>query len=109
MWFEGKWLQNRLRVDKNELNSLLAVDIQGHQRGGFCIVPFISLKSNVKVEIKNQVMSRDATKKLMRVACERSCWLVCLLAPNFEYNSCAFSSPCYKLLPDKTHCEKLMN
>ena len=37
--FEGKWLQNRLRADKNESRSLLAVDIQGHQRGGFCIVP----------------------------------------------------------------------
>ena len=24
---------------KNELRSLSAVDIQGHQRGGFCIVP----------------------------------------------------------------------
>ena len=38
--FEGKWLQNRLRADKNESRSLLAVDIQGHQREGFCIVPF---------------------------------------------------------------------
>ena len=36
MCFEGKWLQNRLRADKNESISLLAVDIQGHQRGGFC-------------------------------------------------------------------------
>ena len=32
MCFEGKWLQNRLRADKNESRSLLAVDIQGHQR-----------------------------------------------------------------------------
>ena len=39
MCFEGKWLQNRLRADENESRSLLAVDIQGHQRGGFCIVP----------------------------------------------------------------------
>ena len=39
MCFEGKWLQNRLRADGNELRSLSAVDIQGHQRGGFCIVP----------------------------------------------------------------------
>ena len=39
MCFEGKWLQNRLRAIKNESRSLLAVDIQGHQRGGFCIVP----------------------------------------------------------------------
>ena len=38
MCFEGKWLQNRLRADKNESRSLLVVDIQGHQRGGFCIV-----------------------------------------------------------------------
>ena len=36
---EGKWLQNRLQADKNELRSILAVDIQGDQRGGFCIVP----------------------------------------------------------------------
>ena len=36
MCFEGKWLQNRLRADKNESISLLAVDIQGHQRGSFC-------------------------------------------------------------------------
>ena len=39
MCFDGKWLQNRLRADKNESISLLAVDIQGHQRGDFCIVP----------------------------------------------------------------------
>ena len=32
--FEGKWLRNRLRADENESRSLLAVDIQGHQRGG---------------------------------------------------------------------------
>ena len=38
-YFEGKWLQNRLRADKNESRSLLAVDFQGHQRGGFCTVP----------------------------------------------------------------------
>ena len=37
MCFEGKWLQNQLRGDKNESISLLAVDILGHQRGGFCI------------------------------------------------------------------------
>ena len=39
MCFEGKWLQNRLRAKKTELRSLLAVDIQGHQHGSFCIVP----------------------------------------------------------------------
>ena len=39
MCFEGEWLQNRLRADKNESRSLLAVDIQGHQLGGFCIAP----------------------------------------------------------------------
>ena len=39
MCFEEKWLQNRLRADENELRSLSAVDIQGHQRGGFSIVP----------------------------------------------------------------------
>ena len=37
MYFAGKRLQNRLRADKNELRSLLAVDIKGHQRGGFCM------------------------------------------------------------------------
>ena len=41
MCFEGKWLQNRLRADKNESRSLLAVEIQGHQRGGFYIVPYL--------------------------------------------------------------------
>ena len=40
MCFEGKWLQNRLRADKNELRSLSAVDIQGNQRGGFCIINY---------------------------------------------------------------------
>ena len=39
MCFERKWLQNRLRADKNGSRALLAVDIQGNQRGGFCIVP----------------------------------------------------------------------
>ena len=43
MCFEGKWLQNRLQTDKNELRSLSAVDIQGHQRGGFCIAPIHSI------------------------------------------------------------------
>ena len=37
MCFEGKWLQNRLRADKNESRSLSAVNFHGHQRGGFCI------------------------------------------------------------------------
>ena len=37
MCFEGNWLQNRLQADKSEARSLLAVDIQGNQRGGFCI------------------------------------------------------------------------
>ena len=32
MYFEGKWLQNRLRSGTRESRSLLAVDIQGHQR-----------------------------------------------------------------------------
>ena len=39
MCFVGKWMQSRLRADENESRSLLAVDIQGHQHGGFCIVP----------------------------------------------------------------------
>lgn len=39
VWFEGKWLQHRLQADKNESRSLMAVDIQGHQHGDFCIVP----------------------------------------------------------------------
>ena len=39
MCFEGKWLQNRLRADKNESRSLLAVDIQGCQRGGLMHCP----------------------------------------------------------------------
>ena len=43
MYFEGKWLQNRLRADKNESKSLSAVDFQGHQRGGFCISPLIAM------------------------------------------------------------------
>ena len=43
MCFEGKWLQNRLGADKNESRSFLAVDIQGHPRGGFCIVPTCSV------------------------------------------------------------------
>ena len=43
MCFEGKWLQNRLRADKDESRSPLAVDIQGHQRGCFCIVPIIMI------------------------------------------------------------------
>ena len=33
------WFANRLRADENELTSLLVVDIQGHQRGGFCMSP----------------------------------------------------------------------
>ena len=41
MCFEGKWLQNQLRADKNESRSLSAVDTQGNQRGGFCIVPIL--------------------------------------------------------------------
>ena len=32
-------MQNRLRADISDLRSLSAVDIQGRQRGGFCIVP----------------------------------------------------------------------
>ena len=43
MCSEGKWLQNRLPGEKNELTSFLAVDIQGHQRGGFCIKIMVDL------------------------------------------------------------------
>ena len=37
MCFAGKWLQNGSQADKNESRSLLAVDRQGHQSGGFSI------------------------------------------------------------------------
>ena len=39
MCFERKRLEDRLQADKNVSRSLMAVDIHGHQRGGFCIVP----------------------------------------------------------------------
>ena len=39
MCFEKKWLENQLRANKNELRSFLVVNVQGHQFGGFCIVP----------------------------------------------------------------------
>ena len=44
MCFAGQWLQNRLRADKNESRSILAVDIPGHQRGGrrVCMNSFLS-------------------------------------------------------------------
>ena len=41
MCFEGRWLQNRLGADKNESRSVLAVDIQRYERGGYCIVPIL--------------------------------------------------------------------
>ena len=47
MCFEGKWLQNRLQADKNESKSLLAVDIQGNQRGGFEFSPENYLESGI--------------------------------------------------------------
>ena len=50
MCFEGKWLQNRLRADKNESRSLLAVDIQGYQRGGLCIRRSISSSSSLSLK-----------------------------------------------------------
>ena len=49
MCFEGKWLQNRLRADKNDSRSLLAVDIQGHERGGFFIVPIDYASSSLSL------------------------------------------------------------
>ena len=50
---EGEWLQNRLRADKNESRSLLAVDIQGLQRGGFYIVPTGILRIRNEWRIQN--------------------------------------------------------
>ena len=50
MCFEGKWLQNLLRAEKNESISLLAVDIQGDQRGGFCIRRSISSSSSLSLK-----------------------------------------------------------
>ena len=47
MCFEGKWLQNRLRADKNEPRSLLAVDIQGHERGGFCMMMMMMIMTTM--------------------------------------------------------------
>ena len=49
MCFEGKWLQNQLRADKNESSSLLAVDIQGHQHGGFYIVTTKLIYTIIKI------------------------------------------------------------
>ena len=37
IFFQGKSLQNRFQAVDNELRSLSAVDVQGHQRGGFCM------------------------------------------------------------------------
>ena len=54
MCFEGKWLQNRLLPDKNESRSLLAVDIQGHQRGGFCILSETCLSHVFSLILVNQ-------------------------------------------------------
>ena len=50
MCFEGKWLQNRLRGENNKSRPLLAVDIRGHQRGGFCIRRSISSSSSHSVK-----------------------------------------------------------
>ena len=61
MCFEGKWLENRLRADKCESRSLLAVDIQGHQRGGFCIVPVMEVKVEIPRPFKLlMVIFRDS-------------------------------------------------
>ena len=66
MCFEGKWLQNRLPADKNESRSVLRVDIQGHQRGGFCIVPTGVLKrGNVKMD--KALSSKITLKALHRL------------------------------------------
>ena len=50
MCFEGKLLQNQLRADKNESRSLLVVDVQGYQRGGFCIRRSISSSSSLSLK-----------------------------------------------------------
>ena len=42
--------ENRLRADKNESRSLLAVDIQGHRRGGFFIRRSISSLSSLSLK-----------------------------------------------------------
>ena len=56
MCFEGKWLQNRLQADKNELRSLSAVDILGHQRGGLYIVPREAQRGLWTPELGNMVV-----------------------------------------------------
>ena len=71
MCFEGKWLQNRLRADKNESRSLSAVDIQGHQRGGFRIVPkgtdaLLGLSSFANVESSS--FSNASPNKTVRIS-----------------------------------------
>ena len=65
--FEGKWLQNRLRTDKNESRSLFAVEIQGHQRAGFCIVSHASDENNKmkKTQARNSAYS-DLPKRAAR-------------------------------------------
>ena len=52
----GKWLQNRLRADKNESRSLLVVDIQGYHREGLCIVPGYYITAMIYDMIRDDVV-----------------------------------------------------
>ena len=97
--FEGKWLQNRLRTDKDESRSLLTVDIRGHKCGGFCIVPIdyasssLSLKfalreSGCRIGYEPTKMSRDQF------------WRSISRDTNVEVSaSPPFLPPCHLLIP----------
>ena len=57
MYLEGNWLQNRSRANKMSRDHL-AVGIQRHQRGGFCIVPdqsIAKLHAYIDINLKNML------------------------------------------------------
>ena len=53
----------------NELRSLLALDVQGHQRGGFCIVPFSKVTSHGCIAI--ELLSFQLSKIFLLVVIAR--------------------------------------
>ena len=71
MCFEGKWLQTRLRADKNESMSFLAVDIQGHQRGSSAVSPMKALKIVITIQAI-EALSSKKRDLLLKLCCTQS-------------------------------------
>ena len=80
---------------KDEARSLLAVDIQGHQRGGLCIVPRLRINPrDVILRVSDVLVAAAAANDKLLIVTE-------------EGNCCLAEQHCVKLLQRLAECTSI--